>query len=196
MMYHLSRLALVWGLIALFYCIVLVVAMTAPLSVIVVVVGLIGLVGNKTLHLSAFGTARVSDENELRKARMIGAHEGLILGRLPANPRWRWLRAMGKVLIGRIPPAEACHSFLDLFRKSARKQEGELVRIPQAVHTAVFAPTGVGKGVSCVIPFLLTCRESCVVIDFKGDLASQTAEHRRRMGHEIIILDPYKVVTQ
>lgn len=71
-----------------------------------------------------------------------------------------------------------------------------LVRLPQAIHTAVFAPTGVGKGVSCVIPFLLTCPESCVVIDFKGENYKLTAEHRKRkFGHRIVVLDPHRMVT-
>src|SRR6185437_1810443 len=77
-----------------------------------------------------------------------------------------------------------------------KRKQGRLVRLPQAVHTMVVAPTGVGKGVSCIIPFLLTCEESCVVIDFKGELASITAAVRRRLGQKIVILDPYKVVKQ
>ena len=93
-----------------------------------------------------------------------------------------------------MPAAAACNSFLDALRR--KKGQGELLRLPQAVHTAVFAPTGVGKGVSCILPFLLTCDESCVVIDFKGENALLTAQHRRRMGHDVVILDPYKVVTQ
>jgi type IV secretion system protein VirD4 len=72
-----------------------------------------------------------------------------------------------------------------------------IVRLPQAVHTAVFAPTGVGKGVAGVIPFLLTCPESCVILDFKGENAKLTAEHRReKFGHQIVQLDPYRAVTQ
>ena len=69
------------------------------------------------------------------------------------------------------------------------------MRLSRAVHTAVFAPTGVGKGVSCVIPFLLDCRDSCVVVDFKGELAAATMKRRRRMGHRIVLLDPYQMVT-
>src|SRR5581483_5793073 len=33
-------------------------------------------------------------------------------------------------------------------------------------HVAVLAPTGVGKGVSIICPYLLTCPDSMVVIDF------------------------------
>ncbi|MGY2499073.1 type IV secretory system conjugative DNA transfer family protein, partial [Klebsiella pneumoniae] len=80
---------------------------------------------------------------------------------------------------------EACEQFFDAIRFFRRpRQTNELVRLSNAVHTAVFAPTGVGKGVSCVLPFLLTTRESAVVIDFKGELFEKTAEHRRRnFGH-------------
>lgn len=71
-----------------------------------------------------------------------------------------------------------------------------LVRLPQAIHTAVFSPSGGGKGTSLVIPFLQTCPESCVVIDFKGENAHLTAELReRRFGHRVVLLDPYRVVT-
>ena len=79
---------------------------------------------------------------------------------------------------------------------SKRKPARRLVKLTQAVHTAVFAPTGVGKGVSCVVPFLLSNPDSCVVVDFKGELATITAEARRKMGHKVVLLDPYKVVTQ
>ena len=71
------------------------------------------------------------------------------------------------------------------------------VKLSKAVHTAVFAPTGVGKGVSCVIPFLKTCPESAVVVDFKGENAQLTAKHRgRAFGQRIVMLDPFKMVTQ
>jgi type IV secretion system protein VirD4 len=54
-----------------------------------------------------------------------------------------------------------------------------------------------GKGVSCVIPFLLTSDESAVVVDFKGENFQLTAEHRRKaFGHQIVVLDPFKLVTQ
>jgi type IV secretion system protein VirD4 len=59
----------------------------------------------------------------------------------------------------------------------------------------VFAPTGVGKGVSCVVPFLLTSRESCVVVDYKGELAKIAGKHRRRFGR-VVMLDPWRLVTQ
>lgn len=80
---------------------------------------------------------------------------------------------------------------------TGKRKPGPLVRLPDAIHTMVVAPTGVGKGVSFVIPELLSNRASMVVVDFKGDLAKATSEHRRRrMGHRVVLLDPFHVVTK
>ncbi|HVS70803.1 MAG TPA: type IV secretory system conjugative DNA transfer family protein [Phycisphaerae bacterium] len=87
-----------------------------------------------------------------------------------------------------ISAEEACRRFYS-------KQE-PVISLPQAVHTAIFSPTGGGKGVSCVIPFLLTCQDSCVILDVKGENARLTAEHRRKyFGHSIVLLDPFRTVT-
>jgi type IV secretion system protein VirD4 len=83
------------------------------------------------------------------------------------------------------------------FWSSERRRLGKVVRLPQAVHTAVFAPTGSGKGVSLILPHLYTSRRSTVVVDLKGDLARLTANHRqRRFGHRVVLLDPYRLVTK
>jgi type IV secretion system protein VirD4 len=89
---------------------------------------------------------------------------GLILG-LADNPVSRW-QGLKSLFDRRLPSNRAVRRFL---KSMQRKQKPSLVRLNNAVHTAVFAPTGAGKGVSSVIPFLLTCPESCVVIDFKGE---------------------------
>jgi type IV secretion system protein VirD4 len=71
-----------------------------------------------------------------------------------------------------------------------------LVRLPRAIHTVCFSPSGGGKGVSFVLPFLMTSRDACVVIDFKGENAALTAElRRRRFKQRCVLLDPYQVVT-
>lgn len=85
---------------------------------------------------------------------------------------------------------------LILGKISRRFREDQLIRLSNTVHAAVFAPSGAGKGVSLVIPFLLTCPYSCFILDFKGELYEATAEARKRMGHRIVVLDPYKVVTE
>jgi type IV secretion system protein VirD4 len=121
---------------------------------------------------------------------MLDSDHGLILGRI--RTRRRFSAAVQSLFTLQIPSFQACRESLDVLRGPREA----VVRLPQAIHTAVFAPSGVGKGVSCVIPFLLDCRESCVVIDFKGENARLTAEHRRKvLGQQVVLLDPYGVLT-
>jgi type IV secretion system protein VirD4 len=86
----------------------------------------------------------------------------------------------------RVGAKEACQVFF------GRRPQ---VKLP-VVHTAVFAPTGVGKGTSFVIPFLLSCPDSCVVVDFKGENALATMKARKKMSHRVVLLDPFHVVTE
>ena len=58
-------------------------------------------------------------------------------------------------------------------------------------HGLTFGATRSGKGVSAVIPALLSYSGSMVVIDPKGENAWATAERRRRMGQRVVILDPW-----
>jgi type IV secretion system protein VirD4 len=144
---------------------------------------------------SAMGTAAWASWHELDKAGMLNARTGLILGRTPADGTP--LGSAVKALINaRLGVKDACRAFFDNLNPRKRKQ-GQLVRLPQAVHTSIYAPTGGGKGVSCIVPFLLSCQDSCIIADGKdGELARLTAAARRRMGHQVILLDPTKVVTQ
>lgn len=51
-----------------------------------------------------------------------------------------------------------------------------------------------GKGVGAVIPNLLLFPGSAVVIDPKGELATETAKYRRdKLGQNVVVLDPAKV---
>ena len=117
---------------------------------------------------------------------------GLILGQISAKPSlWRGVKGL---FDRRLPANRAVRRFLAACQ---RKQQKHLLRLTKAIHTAIFAPTGAGKGVSCVIPFLLRCRESCFVLDVKdGELARITAEARRKMGRKVYIIDPYHCVTK
>ena len=129
-------------------------------------------------QLTAMGTARWADENDLDpKAK------GLLIGRLPVKAK-----SFLAIFNLRIPSWDACRAFWG-------KREGPLVRIP-AIHAAIFAPTGVGKGVSFVIPHGLTCEENSVLSDFKGEIAKATAKTREKMGHRIVLEDPFRLVTQ
>lgn len=150
----------------------------------------------KTSALTAFGTARWADAYDAEDASMFSQSSALPLGRMQVlRPA---VAASFKALFDRhVPAAKACERFIFSMRKLQPAPPPQLVHLANAVHVAVFAPTGVGKGVSCVIPHLMSCPDSMVVVDFKGENAKLTAAHRRReFGHRTILLDPYHVVTK
>jgi type IV secretion system protein VirD4 len=186
----LGRLMLMTGVVLLTYCCLL--AGTAmPWLLGGVVVCLLLCLMHSRKRLTTLGSARWADADDLGKAGMLNARSGLILGRLTVA-RTRFLPAIKGLFSLRIDAMTACRQFLSTLRS---KPQQLLVKL-SATHSAVFAPTGVGKGVSVVIPFLQTCRDSCVVVDFKGELSRLTAARRRAMGHRVVILDPYRQVTE
>ncbi|MCB9948222.1 MAG: type IV secretory system conjugative DNA transfer family protein [Rhodospirillaceae bacterium] len=60
-------------------------------------------------------------------------------------------------------------------------------------HLMTIAPTGTGKGTSCLIPTLLTYDGPVIVIDPKGEALAVTARRRREMGQDVLVLDPFMV---
>lgn len=62
-------------------------------------------------------------------------------------------------------------------------------------HLITVGPTGSGKGISCVIPSLLTWAGPVIVIDPRGEIAAVTAERREKMGHTVHVLDPFEITT-
>ena len=196
-MYRLSRLMLLLAVALYGYCLLLVVILAAlwigpwaiPPLLFLLSAAFTFKKGRR--WLTAFGTAAWASPAELERAGMFHAKTGLILGRILDTRPGRPIRAL---LNRRLSAEAACRDFLGAASRRGRKQ-GRLVRLPQACHVLVTAPTSVGKGVSLILPWLLSVDESCVVVDLKGENALLTAEHRRRMGHEIVILDPFGVVT-
>jgi type IV secretion system protein VirD4 len=142
---------------------------------------------------SAYGTARWADDTDLARAGMLSAKTGLIVGRM-ALARPRFIEGVRGLFNLQLKAAEACERFMLSMRKL--QPPVALVRLVRAVHVLVTAPTGAGKGVSLVVPFLRTSTDSAVVVDFKGELYQLTADARRLMGHKVVVLDPFKVVTQ
>jgi type IV secretion system protein VirD4 len=138
----------------------------------------------------AFGTARWAGLKDLLRAGMLRHGEGLLVGK-KAPPSL----AEATGILKDASPAEA-EDAARLFRSSFRK-EGPWVRLARGTHSVCFAPTGRGKGTGLVVPNLLTYPGSCVVIDPKGENAKLTAEYRRRVfGQRVVILDPFRLVTQ
>jgi type IV secretion system protein VirD4 len=187
--YRLSRLLLTQAALLGGYCIGALILLGWPASGILL--GLLAFLrasGRGHKRLTTLGSARWAEKRDLQKAGMLNAKSGLILGRMPGKARLG--PGVSQLLNWSVGSSEACRQFWSGRQKS-------VVRLPKAVHTAVFAPTGVGKGVSCILPFLLNSDESCVVLDFKGELARITAEHRRKaFGHKVVLLDPYQSVTR
>jgi len=142
----------------------------------------------QTRRYTAYGTARWADTNDI--PHMLEG-SGMIVGHIEGKPNL--LRGALALFDSRFSAKAACQKLL---MACQRKQPKFLVRLTKAVHTAIFAPTGVGKGVSCIIPFLKTCPEPSVIVDFKGENYQKTFHDRVRMGHNVVCLDLFKVVTQ
>ena len=60
-------------------------------------------------------------------------------------------------------------------------------------HLLTIAPTRSGKGTTAIIPNLLTYAGSALVIDPKGENAMITADQRKAMSQEIMIVDPWSI---
>jgi len=186
------RLVLIASLLLIGYSLIVLAFMFPWVAVGVVMLFSAAAATRRYERLTTLGSARWASGDDLRRAGMLGAGKGLILGRTN-DSRLKALAALKTLFNFWVNSRVACELFLATLRKSPEP----LVKLTNAVHTAVFAPTGVGKGVSFVVPFLQTCPDSCVVIDFKGENAKLTAGHRRDVfGHNIVILDPFKIVTQ
>jgi type IV secretion system protein VirD4 len=181
-----SRSMLMLAVLSAAYCL-LIVAAEWPLAIVGIITVSVFLAKRGHRRLTTLGSARWAESDDV--IGMLYAKNGLILGRL-SETRRRILPAIRGLFNWRIDSLTACLRFLIAFEKPGLR----LVRLND-VHTAVFAKTSAGKGVSLVIPFLQTCTDSCVVVDFKGELARLTAEHRRAMGHDVRIVDPYMIVT-
>ncbi len=191
MTYRFCRVLLMLSVVAAIYCCVMATVRGGPW----ILAGLVGLtlyvVKHGKKHWTAFGTARWADMDDLRNAGMLDAKHGLLVGRIQ-EPRRSLVKAVRSLWNPRVDSQSACKPFYQ-----NPSERGPMVKLPGVVHAAIFAPTGVGKGVSFVVPHLLTCQDAMVVVDFKGELARITSAHReKKFGHRIVLLDPFKLVTQ
>ena len=69
--------------------------------------------------------------------------------------------------------------------------EGRFFAVAPTKHLLTIGPAGSGKGVSQVIPNLLTWSGPAVVVDTGGQSAWVTAERRRQGGGKVVIVDPF-----
>jgi type IV secretion system protein VirD4 len=63
-------------------------------------------------------------------------------------------------------------------------------------HLMTCAPTGTGKGRGVLIPNLLRYPGPAIVLDIKGELFQVTSRRRSEMGQQIVVLDPFHLVTK
>ena len=63
-------------------------------------------------------------------------------------------------------------------------------------HLLTIAPTRSGKGVSAIIPNLLTYCGSALVIDPKGENALITSQARGAMGQDVFVVDPWGIASE
>lgn len=71
-------------------------------------------------------------------------------------------------------------------------ETGRPLRYDGPAHLLTMAPTRSGKGVSAIIPNLLTADRSVICIDLKGENARITGRARRNFG-PVHVLDPFGV---
>lgn len=190
---HYCRLLLITGVIVSGLCIAYL-TLLFPWPAFLIGIGILALrAKQKGLKLFSHGTASWASVSDLERAGMLGG-SGLNVGRVITGRPSFW-RSLRELFVFSLPHDPACERFVMSMRVAQPQRHVKEVRLNRAVHIAVFAPTGVGKGVSLVVPHLLECPDSCVVIDPKGENAKLTADARRAMGHKVVILDPFKVVT-
>jgi type IV secretion system protein VirD4 len=163
------------------------VPLVVPYGWIAVVALLIGMACKKTYRYSAYGTARWADASDIPH---LLEGDGLVVGYLNEKPSK--VAGVKALFNSRLTEGEACRRFL---QSCQRKPRSHLVRLTNAVHVAAFSPPGGGKSTGLAIPFLLTCRDSMVVVDFKGELVKATLDTRRRFGHRCVVLDPFRLTT-
>lgn len=183
--FYFARAALLFSITCLFTSLFVVALRLLAIVPVVVVVLLVIRARAKRKAGSAYGTARWADVTDMASAGMFQ------LGGIPVGlaPRVRLRDAFNYLRTAPTWAAEtASRLALSVFRRP-------LLTVNTGVHAVCFAPAGVGKTTGIVIPFLLSCSESAVVIDIKGEIYKATAGRRRQMGQRVVVLDLYGVVT-
>lgn len=134
------------------------------------------------------GTASWASEDELRNNDMHG-FGGLPLGVMTGSQSLA--DSAQRVMAAKCDSKAACISFF----ASLSRRLSVPISIRHSVSVLIFGPTGAGKGVSLILPFLFLCRDSAVVLDYKGENARLSGKFRARLGQKVVLLDPYHVVT-
>ncbi len=86
--------------------------------------------------------------------------------------------------------------YLGHYLGDGTKRGGDELRYAGERHLLIFGPNGSGKGMRLLAPNLLNglADRSVIVIDPKGELAAITADYRRKLGHNVVILNPFNML--
>lgn len=99
---------------------------------------------------------------------------------------------------GWMPPEELQSENYDMRASKillGQTKNGRTIGIEDNRHVVTIAGSRAGKSATSLMSNLLTWDGSAIVIDPKGELATNTAEHRFKMGQDVHILDPFGEVT-
>lgn len=72
----------------------------------------------------------------------------------------------------------------------------EHISVDDELPIMTFCPTGGGKGISAIIPTLLSNPRPMIVMDPKGENFAVTARRRVELGHKVYALDPFNLMTK
>jgi len=75
-----------------------------------------------------------------------------------------------------------------------RTKDGRDIGVDDNRHMVTIAGSRAGKSATSLMSNLLLWSGSTIVIDPKGELATNTAEHRTTSGQDVFILDPFHEV--
>jgi type IV secretion system protein VirD4 len=111
-----------------------------------------------------FGTARWAAKKDIKKEGLLTGEGGVVYGQLfDANVTAHLDAGQGSVSLHLVKPSE-------------------IISQIGITNTLLAAPTRSGKGVSSVIPTLLSYRGSVIVLDFKGENFYKTSGFRQTFG--------------
>lgn len=101
-----------------------------------------------------------------------------------------------RVISGR-PTFDAQHQGVLLGWDKAIKRNGSSAAVTYDGDAPLLscAATGAGKGRGVLIPNMLTYSGPLFAVDIKGELYQVTSRRRREMGQQVVVLDPFHLVT-
>jgi type IV secretion system protein VirD4 len=102
-----------------------------------------------------------------------------------------------RMVASRSPAFDAQHQgvLLGWEKAPGRNGSGAAVTYGGDAPLLTCAATGAGKGRGVLIPNALTYPSSLIAVDIKGELYQVTSRRRREMGQQVVVLDPFHLVT-